>query len=296
MGQAAEMGFKGFCLTEHMPRLHNQYLYPEETDKDFTTESLDKAFEEYTVHAKQLQKQYAEKDGMQLLVGFEVEGIDEEHVRFAKTLFDSGKYDMTVGSVHHVNGVPIDFTPDLWMDAVAKTSTQTVRQLYCDYFDIQYTVISVLHPLVIGHFDLIALFMPQENVDPTTGKKLGDVNIEKDWPDVWAKVERNIKAVADYGGLFELNSAAVRKGWVTPYPKEPFSKAIIENGGKFCLSDDCHAIKQVGLNFHVSWKYVRDTLKLSKIYHLEINKDGTTVAVEDSVAELDQSLFWDQYQ
>ncbi|KAG7194475.1 histidinolphosphatase [Scheffersomyces spartinae] len=280
-----------------MPRLHHEFLYPEETDKAYTTKSLVDAFQEYTSHAKRIRNRYNSKDnGMNILVGFEVEGIDLEHIMYAKELFESGNYDMVVGSVHHVNGVPIDYTTEIWNEAVAKTHNQTVRQLYSDYFELQYTMISTLHPLVIGHFDLISLFMPLDDIDPTTNKKLADVHIESDWPDVWTKIERNIQAVTEYGGLFELNSAAVRKGWATPYPREPIARAIVSHGGRFCLSDDCHAIKQVGMNFHVTWKYVRDILKLSSIYHLQIDSLGKVSVLEDSVSDLDQSEFWKQYQ
>ena len=83
--------------------------------------------------------------------------------------------------------------------------------MYNDYFELQYKVITQLKPTVVGHFDLIRLLQPEDDIDPTTGKLTKDVNLEIDWPDIWQLVIRNIKFVKLYGGLFELNSSALRK-------------------------------------------------------------------------------------
>lgn len=281
--------FTHFCLTEHMPRLDNQYLYPEELEKDYSITNLRDNFERYIAHARKIQKRENSAQQIQILVGFEVEGIDLEHIEYAQQI--KATTDMCIGSVHYVHGIPIDFDQKLWINA-RNVSGGTTRQLYKDYFDLQYKVIS-LRPDVIGHFDLIRLFEVDE-IDSTTGKMLSQVNLEQDWPDVWKLIQRNIKFVVSYGGLFELNSSAIRKGWSTPYPREDIARAIIELGGKFCLSDDSHAYSQIGLNYHLVWEYVKK-LGLRSIYHLELDEGKTRVA-EDSVDEISSSSFWHQYK
>ena len=73
------------------------------------------------------------------------------------------------------------------------------------YFDAQYDLITRFRPEIIGHFDLCRLFYPLQRLD--------------DWPDVWEKVQKNIRFAIQYGALFELNAAAFRKrGWETAYP------------------------------------------------------------------------------
>lgn len=288
VARAHDMGFTHFCLTEHMPRLSDGFLYPEELDKNYTHKDLHRNFANYIEHAQRLQSSTVTP---QLLVGFEVEGLDDEHISYAKALLPS--FDMCVGLVHYVHSIAIDFSPQLWLDARARTVDNTTRSLYKDYFELQYQVISQLQPHVVGHFDLIRLFEPADEVD-SSGKRLGDVVLETDWPEVWHLALRNIRAVAAYGGLFELNSAAIRKGWSTPYPRRDFAEAIIQNGGRFCLSDDSHGLNQVGLNYHKVWQYVKE-LGLDKVYYLAL-KNGQTVVESLSVEETDSHPFWDNYK
>ncbi|CAK7891415.1 hypothetical protein CAAN1_01S04984 [[Candida] anglica] len=300
--KAESMGFTHYCLTEHMPRLHDKFLYPEEIEKNYTSKDLESNFDRYVQHAVSIQQEKNSKNQSspttKIIVGLEVEGLNSEHIDYTSKLLE--KYhphiNMTVGSVHYVNEIPIDFSPDLWIEARDSLPDKTSRSLFLQYFELQYEVLSKLKPTVVGHFDLIRLFEPSNEVDPTTGKLMKDISLEQDWPDVWELVVRNIKFVESYGGLFELNSAAIRKGWSSPYPKQDVSEAIVEfGGGRFCLSDDSHSIAQVGLNYHKVWEYIKFVLKLTSIYHLDINENGETIVAKVSVSELDKSPFWKQY-
>lgn len=282
--------FAIFCLTEHMPRLEDAYLYPEEIDKQYTKTELENVFSEYLEHARTIQKRVNGQSGMRILVGFEVEGINEAHIEAAANI--AKVTDMSVGSVHHVHGIPIDFDSASWLRARAVSGS--TRALYRDYFDLQHKVVSRVRPDVIGHFDLIRLFEP-DDMDPSTGKKASEIDVESDWPEVWLAIVRNIDYMVSYGALFELNSAAIRKGWTSPYPRVDIARAIAQRGGRFCLSDDSHSYEQIGMNYHKVWGYVVDVLKLEFVYHLDLDGEGKTVVVEDSVEELTKSPFWRQY-
>lgn len=289
---AKTKGFTHFCLTEHMPRLKDDYLYPEELDKKYSKDDLATNFKKYLKHAREIQLRENKTGSMKILVGYEVEGIDKEHIEAAKAY--SMQTDMCVGSVHYVDRIPIDFNAELWLkarDSVGGTS----RQLYAAYFELQYDVIKNLEPIVIGHFDLIRLF-DAKDLDPTTGKLYDERDIKSDWPEVWALIERNIKHVVGYGGLFEINGAAIRKGWSCPYPQCDIAREILQQGGKFCLSDDSHSYGQIGLNYLKAWDYVVKTLQADKIYHLDLTEDGATVVVGDDVESISASSFWEQYK
>jgi histidinol-phosphatase (PHP family) len=75
-----------------------------------------------------------------------------------------------------------------------------------------------LKPPVVGHFDLIRLKSDDPN---TTFTK---------YPKVWEKIQRNLRFVAEYGGILELNSAALRKGMTEPYPKAEICRVSFEDG------------------------------------------------------------------
>lgn len=151
-----------------------------------------------------------------------------------------------MGSVHHVCGIPIDFDTATWLRAVYAAgrgeegsmmslnsngtpihyptdtnipqlqpsytpSSAELRPFILAYLDQQLHMIRTLHPEVVGHFDLFRLYTPGLDV------RSPDLNPEDD-RGVWESIERNVKEVVGYGGLFEMNTAAFRKGWDTAYP------------------------------------------------------------------------------
>lgn len=140
-----------------------------------------------------------------ILVGFEVDYIRESSIQLIQQLREDYKFDVFLGSVHHVNTIPIDFDRDMYLKARA-TCGGSDEKLFEAYFDAQYAMLQ-LQPPIVAHFDLIRLF----SEDPTFPLQ--------SWPGVWNRVVRNIEFVVKYHGLFELNSASLRKGWDEPYPR-----------------------------------------------------------------------------
>ncbi|KAK7203310.1 Polymerase/histidinol phosphatase-like protein [Myxozyma melibiosi] len=279
--KAVQMGFTTYCLTEHIPRNRLADLYPEESKLTIT--DLETTFAKFYAHARALQTKYAPQ--ITLLVGFETDYIRaDEYSPLIKTLQNTYKFDMFVGSVHHVASLPIDFDAARWTAAMQKAGG-TPRALFAAYFDEQYAMLADLRPPVVGHFDLIRLFAPADD----TARP-----IARDWPDVWAKIVRNVEFVIRYGGLFELNSAAIRKGWSEPYPRSDVVQLIMQKGGRFCLSDDSHGLAQVGLNFHKVVKHVSQ-LGLRELYYLDLDDSGEAVVRKDEVEKLMTDPFWTQY-
>lgn len=320
---AAAKGYHTFCLTEHMPRYGDKELYPEEIESKTSVDDLANTFDQYYAHARRLQAKYAEaalaggnEDGsnvkFKLLVGFESESISDQYPAKVKELRAKYKFDLVVGSVHHVNGIPIDYGRELWLQgaaislAAANTKTtpteatehsdeELTRAMFSDYFDIQYQMLQTTRPSVVGHFDLIRLF--------AAPRYLEDGVLQNEWPEVWAKIVRNVryaiaqgKSTTDDEGahmLFELNSAAVRKGWDTPYPRPDIARLIVQEGGRFCLSDDSHGIDQIGLNYHKCLKYL-EQLGADTLYHLDL-ENGKTVVRATPLETVKADDFWIQY-
>lgn len=293
--RAIEMGFETFCLTEHMPRIDSKFLYPEEIEQNYGIETLETNFDKFYHHAKRLQKEKT-KSGCKthFLVGLEVEGIDEAHIEFAAQILEKYNIDMTVGSVHFVKQIPIDFNRENW--ELAKDRCGGIRGLFKEYFELQYKVLTKLKPLVVGHFDLIRLFSDDDDLDETTGLTLGQIELVQDWPEIWDLITRNLIFINSYGGIIEFNSAAIRKGWTTPYPKMDICQAVIQYcGSRFCLSDDSHAIAQVGLNYHKVKEYVNE-LKLKKLFYLDFDSASGKIEIKEKpVDDFNSSEFWSQY-
>ncbi|KAL1588215.1 hypothetical protein WHR41_02906 [Cladosporium halotolerans] len=229
---ALSKGMSTFCLTEHMPREAADF-YPEEVDHHDEA-SLAKLYDDFYVEARRLQKAYASQ--IQLFVGFEGEWIRPGSLKLCQTILEKHDVDMFVGSVHHVHTVPIDFDTPMYHKA-RSLSNGTDEGIFADYFESQYEMLQALKPPVVAHFDLIRL----KSDDPERSFKT--------WPQVWDKIERNLKYIAAYGGVLELNSSSLRKGMTEPYPQVEICKRFIELNGRFTLSDDSHGVDQVGLNF-----------------------------------------------
>lgn len=110
-----------------------------------------------------------------------------------------------------MHGIPIDFNHEMYMDARLK-SGGTDERLFEDYFDLQHEMLQALKPPIVGHFDLIRLKSDDPNVDFLK------------WQGVLQRASRNLDLIVEYGGVLELNSAALRKGMKEPYPTRAVCK------------------------------------------------------------------------
>ncbi|KAI1133714.1 histidinol-phosphatase [Nemania abortiva] len=260
---AIRIGYTTMALTEHMPRTSLEDLYPEELDEpEASLAALAPRHEAYLKEAQRLQALYAPQ--ISLIIGFEGEWMRPAYKSLIGELAAHPSIDYFIGSLHHVNGVPIDYDKEYYARAMASvepltngtsTSTHAVttnsggangapadaepreERMYERYYDQQYEMLVALRPRVVGHFDLIRLM----SADP--GRDV------RRWRGVWERIERNLAFVASYGGWLECNSSALRKGLTEPYPCRAIAEKWLSLGGKFTLSDDSHGTAQVGTNY-----------------------------------------------
>lgn len=259
------------CLTEHMPRYDPDHLYPEEIESQTTLEDLDNTFTEFVNEARRLQVKFASK--IRILVGMETEGMNEFYWKKITELQDQHSLDFIVGSLHHVNEIPIDFNQELW--SKAQNHLGGTQELYLQYFKTLNGFIKQVKPTVIGHLDLIRLYSPKQEH-------------KFDLPEIDSLVNEIVKNGVKVDCLFELNSSAIRKGWGTPYPQRDVVSVILREGGKLCLSDDSHNIDQVALNYEYVYEYLK-SLNVPGIYKLD-KKDGKLVHVFVPLSEFAEWL------
>lgn len=144
------------------------------------------------------------------MVGLETEFITDADLDNLDILLErvGDRIEYIVGSVHHVNGIPIDFDLATYHKSLHSlgddTEERTLELFLSAYFDAQYDLIRRFHPEIIGHIDLCRLYNPHLQLSSV--------------PAAWQKLERNIIFAVEYGALFEVNAAAFRKKWDTAYP------------------------------------------------------------------------------
>ncbi|TGJ84756.1 hypothetical protein E0Z10_g4028 [Xylaria hypoxylon] len=260
---AISLGYTTMGLTEHMPRTSPEDLYPEELDEpEASLAVLAPRHTAYLKEALRLQTLYAPQ--ISLLIGFEGEWLRPAYQSLVDELAAHPAIDYFIGSLHHVNGVPIDYDQEYYARAIASVETLTngtytngtsantttvepgggngdeearEERMYERYYDQQYEMLVALRPRVVGHFDLIRLM----SVDP--GRDV------RRWRGVWERIERNLTFIASYDGWLECNSSALRKGLAEPYPCRVIAEKWLSLSGKFTLSDDSHGIAQLGTNY-----------------------------------------------
>ncbi|EGO00982.1 hypothetical protein SERLA73DRAFT_105485 [Serpula lacrymans var. lacrymans S7.3] len=260
---ALSKGFVLYGLTEHVPRYRLDDLYPEEDG--LSLDVLLKQFEDFLDEAHRLKTAYASR--ITLLVGLETEFITPTDLDHLDDLLKrtAGRVDYVVGSLHHVNSIPIDFDRTTFQNALFSFSVENQAQglhaatdqmdsFLSAYFDSQYELFKRCQPEIIGHIDLCRLYDPLIQF--------------KDYPSAWSKLERNVLFAIGYGALFEVNAAALKKGWKTAYPGEDVLELIIQHGGRFALSDDSHGPQSVGLNYNRMATYLRQ-MGVTEIWYLQ---------------------------
>ncbi|CCK69317.1 histidinol-phosphatase KNAG_0C02050 [Huiozyma naganishii CBS 8797] len=294
--RASQLNFKTFCLTEHMPRLSAQYLYPEEIhseDAEDDVARLLEDWEKFVEHARRIQLQHKD-DPLKIIVGAESESCDTEQIEYCKSLQE--RYSHTVkffvGSVHHVNGIPIDFDSSNWNRAL-ESCGNNLLQLITRYYETQYEMLQLLKPKIVGHFDLYKLHLPEDlKVDTESGqvttapagRHVKDNEIFDLWPSLEQLVLRNLQFISDYGGILEVNTSALRKGLQEPYPGLRICQLNqLHGNGKFVLSDDSHSVDQVGTHYGEAIAFLRDTVKLSQLHYLQLEGPEEDQLVERTV-------------
>ncbi|CAK1368054.1 putative histidinol-phosphatase [Cercospora beticola] len=257
---AIRLKMSTFCMTEHIARQEVDF-YPEESEVH-TMATLEKLFDDYYHEARRLQKAYA--DQIQLLVGFEGEWIRDYSLELIQDLLKKYPVDLFVGSVHHAHTIPIDFDTPMYHQA-REAAGGSDERIYEDYFDSQYDMLKALQPPLIGHFDLIRL----KGDEPDRSFRT--------WPGVWSKIERNLKFIASYGGVLEINTSAIRKGMAEAYPQSEICKEFKDMGGRFTYSDDSHGVEQVGLNYAKALENNIVRAGITELYCLAPTTDKTKV-------------------
>lgn len=247
--------FTHFGVSEHQPMV-NELLYPDEIELGHDQDFLYDRFDRYVKEAKRLQDLHS--DSVQFLVGFETEWCGDNPQARIESLRSSYDFDYIVGSVHHVKDIPIDFSKEVYDQALHHLGS--LENLYCQYYDHQLELIESVRPDVLGHFDLVRLFSP--DFEPT--------------PPVQEHEDRNIKAAIKHGVVFDLNCAAYRKGLSDPYPSSRIIEKVVTQGGLFTPGDDSHGPVDVGAELgqglHTLSRYTDCIAIFERDRHGKVNK------------------------
>jgi histidinol-phosphatase (PHP family) len=229
---AIERGFTHYGLSEHCPRYRQQDLYPEE--RDLSPAVLAAEFDAYVAHAFELRERYA--DRIQLVVGFETERLPPDRwAERMKALRASAPFEYMVGSVHDVDEIYVDYSPETTAQLAERVGGRDT--LHARYFDLVADMVDALRPEVVGHIDLVRKF---------------DGHAAAFAPSVQPHIERALQAVAAHGAVLDVNCGAHRRGLSPVYPLPEILERARHMGIGVTLGDDSHGISSVGIALDAS--------------------------------------------
>ncbi len=236
---AVTAGYHTFGVSEHAPRRAEHLLYDEEVAMGWDVARLEANFEAYARDVRELSEEF---DGrITVLRGFECEAVPTANYReIMLGLRERFDFEYMVGSVHHVDEVPIDGPPELFEKAVAQQGG--LEALAIAYYRAVAEMIEALRPEVVGHFDLIRKNAPSsDSVEtPATRRAAGDA----------------LDAARANDCILDLNAAGYRKGLGSPYPAPWLLTTAHEMGLPFCFGDDSHSPDQVGAGIDEARSYL----------------------------------------
>ena len=225
-----DAGYTWVGITEHMPPPTDEFRYLDEAEANISANKLQQQFSEYFAECRALKEKY--KDQIEIYTSFETE-MYEGAVDYIRTLVEATKPDYLVGSVHHVGGIGIDYSPELYQQAQEKAGS--LEALYCQYFDAQYQLLSALTPAVVGHFDLIRIFDPDYQNTLTL-------------PEVAQRITRNLAFIKQQELILDFNLRGYKKG-TEPYPSIDVLRQAVAMGISIVPGDDSHGISSVGKHY-----------------------------------------------
>ncbi|MCK5163895.1 MAG: histidinol-phosphatase HisJ [Desulfobacula sp.] len=225
-----ELGFTKIGITEHVPPVSDQFLYPDEKKLNLTTADLHKRFEDYFKNLKNLKKKYISK--IIIFTGMETETYTG-YVDHIKKLISKFKPNYIVGSVHHIDDICFDYSKEEYDRVVSMCGSY--EAMYEKYFDLQYDMIKALKPFIVGHFDLIRIY------DKDYKKRLL-------LPQINQKIQRNLTLVKSLNLVMDFNLRPLARGEKEPYITGSILKTVKKMGIRVVPGDDSHGVTEAGLH------------------------------------------------
>ncbi len=223
-------GYSWVGITEHTPAISYELLYPGQIAAGLTPEFLLERFGKYMAECRRLQEKY--KDQIAVIPAMEIETYTG-YEKFIPSLIEQFSPEYIVGSVHFVADLGFDYSQEQYNATVRHVGG--FEQMYLQYFDIQYEMIKLLKPAVVGHFDLIRIF------DNNYKEHLALSSVRQ-------KIVRNLELIKELDLIMDFNLRALLKGADEPYISAPILQLAKEMDIAVVPGDDSHGVSDVGRN------------------------------------------------
>lgn len=222
---AISKGMNGIGFSDHMLKTEKDcYIYNGERNSVGL-----KKFPKYLQEIRRLKRKYSSK--IKILLGFEVDYFPDEE-KYIRDFIAKYTFDYLVGSVHFVNGIPIDQDYETYDTAV--NSCGGLLDFYIQYYKTVQKMIRMKCFQVIGHIDIVKIFNRKNNPESLRLKKI---------------IYETLRLMRKYKCLLDVNVAGYIKPKGELYPNQEILKMSKEAGVEVSYGDDSHDPKHVGRFF-----------------------------------------------
>lgn len=146
--------------------------------------------------------------------------------------------DYIIGSLHWVNKVAVDHTPDILNEGIRDVFGGSAKALITAYHEQLREMVSRYDFDILGHPDLY--------------RKYNVKHPFFDESEQWYRDElvKSADVIAASGKLVEVNTGAIGRGWRDDaYPSDEFRALLRERGVKFVLNSDSHSVDSLDAGF-----------------------------------------------
>jgi len=191
--------------------------------------------DEYAAHMEEmllLRDEFAGRINVRISVEADyIAGREEDLL----AILDRYPYDFVLGSVHFLDGWPLDAPEEEY-----RYRSEPVSEIYLRYYE------QLQRAVRLGCFDLLAhLDLP---------KKFG----YRPEIDITETVEQTLRLIAASGVAVEVSSAGLRKPVAEIYPSPAILRRMNELHIPIALSSDAHAPGDVGAGYETSLRLARE--------------------------------------
>ncbi len=201
--------------------------------------------EAYIAHIRALAAQYAGR--LEIACGIEQD---------AMMPVDAGRYDYVIGSTHYLRlpgcaaPLPVDVSPENYKNLVQDWFGGDALALVRAFYELVVKTAAQTRPAIVGHFDLVTKFNQHTPLFDEAGSAYRDMALQA--------LDAVIDSLSGYGGVLEVNTGAMARGWRNaPYPAPFLLRHAAQRGARVVINSDSHSAQTLDSGFEAALQAVR---------------------------------------
>lgn len=225
--RAVDLGLEEIGFSGHYP-------YPPRFDPPLPDCVIpEESFGDYLNEARRLRELYA--DRISIKIGAEFDYLEDHCQVRPLDIARSIGLDFCMGSVHIIDGLVVDYTPELTVAGLERAG-RDIDSLYEQYYHALIEVAVSGFCTMVAHLDLVKKF----NTDTRLAARKDHSHL----------IDKLLDALAASGTAMEINTAGWDKPCAEQYPSAEIIRRAVDKGVLITAGSDAHNPGEVGRHYH----------------------------------------------